>query len=105
MARPTRSAGAAAAQRGPALRLRRPTAPLRRDRGWAVEEAGSAASSRWQALAQAREQDPQAGHVHAAHGAALGAPPPPGLLTPRGASPRGRTLRPTQHAHWTCLLY
>ena len=37
-------------------------------------------------------QGPQAGHLHAAHGAALGTPPPRGLLTPRSAQP-GRQPR------------
>ena len=40
------------------------------------------AAPRRQAATPARQQGPQAGHLHAAHGAALGAPPPPGLLSP-----------------------
>ena len=53
-----------------------------------------------EAATPARQQAPQAGHLHAAHGAALGAPPQPGLLSP-ALSRRARTsdngqIRPRQ---------
>ena len=53
-----------------------------------------------QARPQARQQGPQAGHLHAAHGAALGAPPPTGLLTPRPLDSAARSApAPPQHRH------
>ena len=84
VARPACSAAAAAAQRrGPALRLRR-----QHPRRFDVIEGGRSgrsrrdAAPRREAATPARQQAPQAGHLHAAHGAALGAPPQPGLLSP-----------------------
>ena len=46
-------------------------------------------------------QGPQAGHLHAAHGAALGAPAPPGLLTAAGTSSSATPpqQRPAQQRH------
>ena len=70
-------------RRGPPLRLRRPPPPLRRDPGRPRPAGPQGASPQRQGGRQARSsaERPQAGHLHAAHGAALGAPAQPGLLT------------------------
>ncbi len=75
---------APAEQRRPALRLRRPPEPVRRDRRWSCRPSPQAAPYPEQSprpSAPVHGQGPQAGHFHATHGAALGAPAPPGLLT------------------------
>ncbi len=51
--------------------------------GGRPEPAQEDAPPQGQAGPQARQQGPQAGHLHAAHGAALGAAPQPGLLSSR----------------------
>ena len=86
-------------QRGPALRLRRPPAPVRRDRRRSCRPSPQAAPYPEQSpspSAPFHGQGPQAGHLHATHGAALGAPAPPGLLTARTPAPTLATPRAKQ---------